>query len=177
MGCCPGDPVDCGSSSPETYVLTDLQKPHKTVSLTVYQTLPPPDCRVAGRMDQSQHQHREFMLWAIHLHTNPASATLLTPHTCVRSMSMHCQSKPPTYTKLVVNLVCAFVRFPICDLALCLLSSLLPPFSFPLYFLMLFTTSLAIVQHCNLSVSLLINPNDVSCPGFLSIQLNLCLGK
>ena len=118
-------------------------------------------------MDQPQHRHRELTLWSIHLHTNPASATLWTPHACVRSMSMHCQSKPQTYTKLVVNLFCAFVHVPICDLMLCLLSSLLPPFSFPLYFLMLFTTSLAIVQHSNLSVSLLINPNDVSCPGFL----------
>lgn len=40
MGRCPGDPLECGSSSPETYVLKDLQKPHKTVSLTVYRTLP-----------------------------------------------------------------------------------------------------------------------------------------
>lgn len=86
-------------------------------------------------------------------------------------MSTHCQSKPSTYTKLVVNLVCAFVHVPICDLALCLLSSLLPPFSFPLYFLMLFATSLAIVQHSNLSVSLLINPNDVSCRVFSLFDL------
>lgn len=66
---------------------------------------------------------------------------------------------------------------PVCDLVLCLLSSLLPPFSFPLYFLMLFTTSLAIVQHSDLSVPLLINPNDFSCSGFLSTQLNLHFGK
>lgn len=64
-----------------------------------------------------------------------------------------------------------------CDLVLCLLSSLLLPFSFPLYFLMLFTAFLATEQHSDLSVSQLIYPNDFSYPGFLSTRVNLCFSK
>lgn len=73
--------------------------------------------------------------------------------------------------------LCFCTCTPIYDLVLCFVSPLLLPFSFPLYFLMLFTTSLSIEQHSDLSVSLLIYLNDLSYPGFLSTRLNLCFSK